>query len=186
LLIINVRPEGPFVEHVEISQQGPLDPADLALHYGSDFPEWESEWLQRMHARPSGLTIFSGPPGTGITTYLRSIVPHFTPENRHVFDFMPTTSAAVLTSPEFVTFWGHQNRCHGAKQKVVIFEDAEDLLLQRDPQSRGTVSNLLNATDGFLSDQLRIHIIATVNCPHVSVDSPIQGRHEGLGPGDEP
>jgi hypothetical protein len=64
----------------------------------------------------------------------------------------------------------HQNRCHGSKQKVVIFEDAEDLLLQRDPQSRGTVSNLLNVTDGFLSDQLRLHVIATVNCPVSQLD----------------
>jgi hypothetical protein len=75
-----------------------------------------------------------------------------------------------MTSPEFVTFWVHQNRCHGSKQKVVIFEDAEDLLVQRDPQSRGTVSILLNATDGFLSDQLRLHVIATVNCPLSQLD----------------
>ena len=46
----------------------------------------------------------------------------------------------------------------------------KDLLVQRDPQSRGTVSNLLNATDGFLSDQLRLHVIATVNCPLSQLD----------------
>jgi SpoVK/Ycf46/Vps4 family AAA+-type ATPase len=63
-----------------------------------------------------------------------------------------------------------QNRRHEGKRKIVIFEDAEDLLLQRDQESRSKVSNLLNATDGFLSDQLRLHIIATVNCPLNQLD----------------
>jgi hypothetical protein len=46
----------------------------------------------------------------------------------------------------------------------------DPFLLQRDQESRSKVSNLLNATDGFLSDQLRLHIIATVNCPLSHLD----------------
>jgi hypothetical protein len=92
------------------------------------------------------------------------------PESTHRFYYVPATSAVVLTSPEFASFWIRQNRRHESKRKIVIFEDAEDLLLQRDQESRGKVSNLLNATDGFLSDQLRIQIIATVNCPLNQLD----------------
>lgn len=169
-LVISVRLDGAFVEGVEVSQRAPLSSADLALHYGSDFPQWESEWLGRIHTRTSGLSIFSGPPGTGKTTYLRSMVSRFAPENGYRFDHVPATSAAVLTSPEFVSFWVRQNQRHESKLKIVIFEDAEDLLFQRDQESRGKVSNILNASDGFLSDQLRIHIIATVNCPVSQLD----------------
>ena len=140
-LVIDVRPEGPFVEHVEVSHQARFDSLDLALHYGSDFPQWETEWLSRMHSRPSGLSIFSGPPGTGKTTYLRSMASRFAPQNTHCFYYVPASSAAVLTSPEFVGFWIRRNRRHESKRKIVIFEDAESLLLQRDQESRGKVSN---------------------------------------------
>jgi hypothetical protein len=98
------------------------------------------------------------------------MVSRFARQDGHRFYYVPASSAAVLTSPEFVGFWMHQNRRHEGKRKIVIFEDAEDLLLQRDQESRSKVSNLLNATDGFLSDQLRLHIIATVNCPLSQLD----------------
>ena len=169
-IVISMCLDGPHIEYVEVSPQAPMDVADLALHYGDDFPEWQADWLARIDALPSGLSVFTGPPGTGKTSYLRSMVSRLAPEDTHRFYYVPATSAAILTSPEFVSFWIRQNRRHESKRKVVIFEDAEDLLLQRDSESRGKVSNLLNATDGFLSDQLRIHIIATVNCPVSQLD----------------
>ncbi len=49
----------------------------------------------------------------------------------------------------------------------------ENLLLRRNEVSANKVSNLLNVTDGFLADQLRLQVIATVNCPFEDLDPAI-------------
>jgi hypothetical protein len=126
-----------------------------------------------MSCRGTGLTIFSGPTGTGKTSYLRHLVGRLTGRDTHCFYYIPTGFAAVLTSPGFVSFWVAQNQHQKHRRKVAILEDAEDLLLKRDEASCSRVSNLLNVTDGFLSDQLGLQIIATVNCPFEELDPAI-------------
>ena len=66
------------------------------------------------------------------------------------------------------------SRAHDESSEIsVILEDAEDLLVKRDEASLSKVSNLLNVSDGFLSDQLRLQIIATVNCRFEDLDTAI-------------
>jgi hypothetical protein len=91
----------------------------------------------------------------------------------HCFYYVPANFATVLTSPEYVSFGVGQNRYQKERKKVVILEDAEDLLVKRDEASLSKVSNLLNVSDGFLSDQLRLQIIATVNCRFEDLDTAI-------------
>jgi hypothetical protein len=166
--LISVSGNSPTTQLVTVDQTAPTSEAELRLHYGADFPRWESEWLGRLHQRHSGVSILFGPPGTGKTTYLRALmarlIGHFT------FYYLPTSIFDVLSSPNFVKFWVDQKEEAGGRQKIAIMEDAEELLLLRDEGSRAKVANLLNIGDGFLGQHLRLHVIATTNTPMRQLD----------------
>ena len=90
-LVINVRPEGPVVECVEVSQRAPLDSADLALHYGSDFLEWESEWLARLHAPAKRLEHLQRPARNGQD--------HVPPVHRVALHVLKTVTSSISYRP---------------------------------------------------------------------------------------
>ena len=169
--IISVNPEGPNTETVSIERSAPVSTGELALNYGADFPAWEQQWMARMHRTPSGLTILFGPPGCGKTSYLRALMTRLL--ETAVFYFVPVSEAEMLSNPRFVSFWVQQTSRHKSKQKIAILEDAEELLLARDEGSRNKVSNLLNIADGFLSEHLKLHVIATTNVPISKLDPAI-------------
>jgi len=54
---------------------------------------------------------------------------------------------------------------------VLIIEDAENILLDRKQQRNASVSNLLNLSDGLLSDCLNVQIICTFNSSLNMVDT---------------
>ena len=66
-----------------------------------------------------------------------------------------------------------QRRLEPEAKKVVILEDAEDLLMQRGADNRQKVANLLNVSDGLLAEFLQTHLICTVNCPIEKLDPAI-------------
>ena len=74
------------------------------------------------------------------------------------FYYFPVSAFDALDSPRFVAFWLEQ-KIEGAKRRIAVVEDAESLLLPRDEGSRSTVSSLLNATDGFSGEHLRLQIL---------------------------
>lgn len=53
---------------------------------------------------------------------------------------------------------------------VLIIEDAEGSL-SRSRTSNQSIANLLNLSDGLLSDGIQVQILATFNCPLISLDS---------------
>jgi hypothetical protein len=53
---------------------------------------------------------------------------------------------------------------------LLIIEDAEGSL-SRSRTTDQSVANLLNLSDGLLGDGLKIQILATFNCPLISLDS---------------
>jgi ATP-dependent 26S proteasome regulatory subunit len=74
--------------------------------------------------------------------------------------------AESISSPDFITFLlDHTN-------SILVIEDAEKIVLDRegDNSNRQSVSNLLNITDGLLSDCLSIQIIATFNTSRDRID----------------
>ena len=60
-------------------------------------------------------------------------------------------------------------------KKVVVLEDAEDLLKGHNAENRSKVSSLLNIADGLLGEFLQMHLICTVNCSMDQLD-PAIGR----------
>ena len=159
--IISIDHGRPTADQVYIDKSPPVDVEDLALHYGADFPSWEKMWLERLNRKRSGLSIFHGPPGCGKTYFLRTVAARMV-EKAAIY-VVPLSEVELLSSPCYVKFWVEQTRKHNDKLKIVILEDAEELLLPRDCGNRDRVSNLLNIADGFLGDHLKIQVIATTN-----------------------
>ena len=160
-------------EFVETEHLLSLNDQDLSLHYGDDFVGWHRDWLERLRQRKSGVSVLYGPSGCGKTTFLRSLMAQLI--RTHIFYYLPISEFDALSSPRLVSFWARETNLHKGKQKIVILEDAEDLLLPRTEGTGVKVSNVLNIGDGFLGDHLRLHIIATTNVPIQKLD-PAIGR----------
>jgi hypothetical protein len=169
--LVSFGPDGPYAELIEVDTCPAADAEELALHYGADFPAWETQWLAQLARRRSGVTILFGPAGVGKTSYLKMLMARFI--DRFVFYYLPLSCFALLSAPGFVGFWLDQNRGHPGKVKLAMIEDAENLLLPRDERSRAQVSNLLNIGDGFLGEHLKIHVVATTNVPIRRLDEAV-------------
>jgi hypothetical protein len=169
--VISIENGGANAQKVYIDRPLPVSTEELALHYGVDFPAWELEWRARLSRVTSGLTIFHGEPGCGKTYFLRALSGRLL--DKAVFYIVPLSEVELLSNPSFVTFWMEQTKRHQKKIKIVILEDAEELLLPRDRGNRNNVSNLLNIADGFLGDYLKLHVVATTNAPVRELDKAV-------------
>ena len=145
--------------------------ADLVLHYGQEFTDWSSKFLARFKQKQTGVAILRGEPGTGKTSYLRYLTHKL--RRTHRFYYLPLCTYPVLAAPAAVNFWLSQNEKYQTFKKVVILEDAEWLLMQRGADNQEGLSNLLNISDGFLGELLKLHVICTVNCPMDKIDPAI-------------
>jgi hypothetical protein len=154
--------------------------ADLILHYGQEFTDWSSKFLTQLKQKQTGVAILRGEPGTGKTTYLRYLTHKL--RRTHRFYYLPLCTYPVLAAPAAVNFWLEQNERYNKFKKVVILEDAESLLMQRGADNQESLSNLLNISDGFLGEMLKMHVVCTINCPLDKIDSAIlrPGRLVGM------
>ncbi len=145
--VVSISDGGAIAERVPVRRSAPVSDGDLELHYGSDFVEWLEAWLAMVRARPCGLTVLHGPPGNGKTSFLRALMGRLA--GAAAFYYVPVTEAEMLSSPRFVGFWADQARNHKGKIRIAILEDAEELLLPREPGSPDNVSNLLTLVTAY-------------------------------------
>tara|TARA_B100001093_G_scaffold493454_1_gene535644 strand:- start:192 stop:1301 length:1110 start_codon:yes stop_codon:yes gene_type:complete len=149
--------------------------------YGADANQWTEEWFQTVSSNKKGLTILEGIPGTGKTTFIRHLINTYNKNFR--FYYLPTNQFPLLNTPEAVDFWLSLDMQHAtldnetsmgvsskSKPKVVILEDAENILMERASDNQQAVSNLLNISDGLMGDVLKIHFICTINCEPGKLD----------------
>jgi hypothetical protein len=111
-----------------------------------------------------GLVLLHGEPGTGKTTYIKSII---SMEKKRKVVLIPPHMTSALSSPSFITFVRNSLANH-----VLIIEDAETVLRARDSGQSdvSAVANILNISDGIIGDALNILIICTFNTDIDNID----------------
>jgi SpoVK/Ycf46/Vps4 family AAA+-type ATPase len=140
---------------------------DLHLFYEDDFREVDTIIQKRLNQkRDKGIVLLHGLPGTGKTTYLRYLVGRL---KKRVL-FLSPNVAGNLMDPDFIDLLIDN------PNTIVIFEDAENIIMDRRTSGSSSVSNLLNISDGLLADFLNVQLICTFNSSLTMVDSALMRK----------
>jgi len=135
---------------------------DLNENYNDDFPSIAKEIISGLNKKNmTNLVILSGVTGSGKTTFIRYMAARL---KKNII-FISPDMVNYITDPSFIPFLIKNN------DSILIIEDAEPALETRDTGRTGAVSNILNLTDGLLSDCLNISIVATFNTESNKIDS---------------
>lgn len=117
--------------------------------------------------KPCGrLVILSGPPGTGKTFLVRSILSE---AYRAAFVLVPPSLVKDLNGPDILPALIEAKR-EASGPIVLVIEDADQCLVKREDGDMATVSTLLNLGDGILGSVLDIRILATTNATELQID----------------
>ncbi len=109
-----------------------------------------------------GMYLIYGPPGTGKTNWLKRMT-LAVPERK--FIFIPGTFIKHLADPSLIDVLTSN------PNSVLVIEDAENFLSKRvSGQTDPCVANVLNLSDGILSDLCNTSIVCTFNCPIDEID----------------
>lgn len=140
---------------------------DLSMYYEDDFIEVDKIIQNRLSKKDDkGIVLLHGLPGTGKTTYLRYLVGKL---KKRVLFLSPALAGSIM-NPEFMDLLIDNPNC------VVIIEDAENVIMDRRLNSDSAVSNLLNISDGILSDFLNVQVLCTFNHPLSMVDAALMRK----------
>lgn len=136
----------------------------LNIHnnYNDDFLEIHKTNIRRLSSKKDkGLVLLHGKPGTGKTSYIRYLI---TMVKKNVI-FLPPDLAASITGPSLIALLIDN------PGSILVIEDAENIITDRESNGASPVSALLNISDGLLSDCLNIQIICSFNTDISKVDN---------------
>ena len=135
---------------------------DIDLHYNDDFRPVYDHIVEKLNSNSNGIVFLHGLPGTGKT----NLIKHLTTVVNKPFIFVPVGMISSLTNPDFLS------HLIDNRDSIIIIEDCEKYIEDRAISSgnNSVVSDLLQITDGILSDILEIKIIATFNSDLVNID----------------
>lgn len=156
--IISARPSGDLTT---LDYKINFPKVNIDLNYNDEFKDIHNIIVDGLNNK-NGLVLLHGLPGTGKTNYIK----YLTSLIDKKLIFLPPNMTDQLSNPSLM------NLLLSNKNSVLIIEDAENAIKLRQGNHTGqSVSNILNMSDGLLSDILNISIIATFNCNVNEIDS---------------
>lgn len=131
-------------------------------NYNNDFREIHQTVMKRLSRNnDKGLVLLHGKPGTGKTSYIRYLAASL----KKKVIFLPPNMASAMTNPDLITVLFENTN------SVLVIEDAENIIVDREKEGHSPVSALLNLSDGLLSDCLNIQIICSFNTDITKIDN---------------
>ena len=165
-----VKPKEAEIKLVAYNQEyytidSKIQPTNLNIdeNYNDDIKPVLEDIKKFLNERKSGLILLRGVVGTGKTNLIRHLVTTL-PKN---YILVTNTLASHLASPEFISFMlDHRN-------SVFILEDCEQILMAREQNISNAIANILNMSDGLMSDIFNVKFICTFNADINKIDDAI-------------
>lgn len=122
--------------------------------------------------QPSGrIAIFDGPPGTGKTYMVRSILMEV-PDA--MFVLVPPSMVSSLGGPELLPMLLNHKQSYGKHGPTIfVLEDADVCLAPRASDNMNEIASILSIGDGIFGSLFDIRIIATTNAKQEEIDEAI-------------
>lgn len=139
----------------------PLD-VDIDKMYNDDFRPVFDNIVDKLTNTNKGIVLLHGDAGTGKTNLIKHLTTEV-PDKKFVY--ITQGLLPMLDDPAFIG--GLINN----RGSVLVIEDCETYLKDREDGGNTVVSSLLNISDGFLSDVIGLQVIATFNADIKKVDS---------------
>lgn len=133
--------------------------SDIEKNYNDDVPYDKMNEIIR--SDKSGLIMLYGIPGTGKTSIIKSLIN----DNMETdFIFIDSSLCESISDGQFLEF------LQDNKNAVIVFEDCEKLLKDRNSGTNESMGTILNLTDGIIAESMKIKFICTFNCDINKVD----------------
>lgn len=144
---------------------------ELSENYNDDFlPVHQKikDWAEDFKSRNNKLVLLHGVPGSGKTNYIKYILNNIASSKKI---YIPPYLVQSMADPAFFPIIRRE------KESILIIEDAEKILINREDSSDNSViSILLNLCDGIMADMLNFKIIATFNTDEDKIDSALKRK----------
>jgi ATPases of the AAA+ class len=134
---------------------------DVDKMYNDDFAPIYENIVDKLNNTNKGIVLFHGAAGTGKTNLIKHLTTEV-PDKKFVY--ITQGLLPMLDDPAFI------GGLIDNRGSILVIEDCENYLKDREDGGNSVVSSLLNLSDGFLSDVLGLQIIATFNADIKQVD----------------